>query len=105
MAGITPWATGQTLPTWVISLVDDNDNVVNLTGSTSVALSFLLGAGNVTVGSGTAAIVAPATIGQVSYAPAAADVTTPGTYQVFVQVTFPTGVLTSDPMPWILVQS
>jgi hypothetical protein len=105
MAGITPWATGQTLPTWVISLADDNNNVVNLTGATSAALSFIRGASNVTVGAGVAAVYGPPANGQVSYAPAAADVTTPGTFQIFVQVTFPTGVLTSDPMPWILVQS
>src|ERR1035437_9929421 len=105
MAGITPWATGQTLPTWVISLVDDNNNAVDLTRATYVVLSFIRGAGNVTVGAGTAAIVNPVANGQVSYALDPTDVITPGTYKVFVQVTFPTGVLTSDPMPWILVQS
>jgi hypothetical protein len=104
MAGITPWATGQLLPTWVISLVDDNGNAVNLTGATSASLTFICG-GNITSGAGTAAVASPGTLGQVTYSPAAADVVTPGTYKVFVNVTFPSGVLTSDPLSWILVQS
>jgi hypothetical protein len=104
MAGITPWATGQLLPTWVISLVDDNGNPVNLTGATSAALSFLQG-NSASVGAGVAAVASPPTLGQVTYAPATADVVSPGTYKVFVNVTFPSGVLTSDPLPWILVQS
>jgi hypothetical protein len=104
MSGITPWATGQLLPTWVISLVDDNRSVVNLTGATSVALSFVRGP-NATAGAGTAAIVSPPTLGQVSYAPVAADVAVAGTYAIRVEVTFPAGPLISDPIPWTLLPS
>jgi hypothetical protein len=104
MAGITPWYTGQLLPTWTLSLVNDVGAPVNLTGATAVSLSFVKGS-NVSAGAGVGAIVSPVTLGQVTYAPAAADVTTPGTYQVFVEVTYPAGPLISDPLPWILVQS
>jgi hypothetical protein len=104
MAGITPWATGQTLPAWVISLVDDNRNVVDLTGATSVSLSFLRGP-NATAGAGTAAIVSPPTLGQVSYVPAAADVAVAGTYTIRVAATFPGGTVISDPIPWTLLPS
>ncbi len=105
MAGITPWYTGQLLPVWTISLVDDNGNPVNLTGAQSVALSFMRADNVETAGAGVAGFGSPLTGGQVTYAPAAADVTTAGMFRVFVKVTFSGGLLISDPIPWTLVQS
>ena len=108
MAGISPWYVGQLAPVWVLSLVDDNGNPINLTNAASVALTFKPQIGNSFVGTGTPNILTPLTAGQVSYQPALADVQVDGEYRIFVKVTYATGnpsPFVFDPIDWTLIQS
>jgi hypothetical protein len=93
---------------WVISLVDDNQNPINLTNAASVALTFKPQIGNSFVGTGTATILTPLTSGQISYQVSATDVALDGEYRIFVKVTYTTGnpsPFTFDPIDLTLIWS
>ena len=103
---ISPWYTGQTLPALAITLLDDDNAPVNLTGATLALLiesESTTGSTNEPVGAGTWTIT-NATAGQATYAWAAADVATAGQYQLRVVVTLPNGTVKTDAVPWSVVQ-
>jgi hypothetical protein len=98
---ISPWYVGQLSPLWTFTATALGI-AMNLTGATSARVIFVLAnSGIETVGSGTTTLADPAT-GTVTYQVAATDVTTPGQYNIYLEVTMPNGLLISDPVPWTL---
>ena len=84
MATITMYQ-GDTLPALTKQLLDQNGNIVNLTGCT-VALKTVSGGQTTTTLAGSVTIT-NATNGNISYAWNAADTATPGSYQLWYVVT------------------
>lgn len=81
---------GDTLPAYTRTCLDQNGNVINLTGAT-IAIKFMPSQGGAVItGAGTPTIT-NAVAGQISYAWAAADTATIGTYSLWVIVTMAGG--------------
>lgn len=97
---ISPWYVGQLSPLWQFTIMA-NGAPVNLTGGTSPKVLFALAGAPAAAGAGVATITNP-TGGVVTYQLAAADVTSPGLYRVYVEVQMPNGPLISDPVDWQL---
>lgn len=86
---LTPWAVGQLSPTWTIIMMRDS-KPMDLTGVAANQLSLqIYNASYVSTGTGAGTFsILNAKPGIVSYAPAAADVATAGTYNLRVKVNF-----------------
>lgn len=83
MATITMYQ-GDTLPALTKQLLDPNGNIINLTGATVVLKTV---AGSITTTLAGTVMITNAANGTISYAWAAADTTTPGSYQLWYVVT------------------
>jgi hypothetical protein len=95
---ISPWVAGQTLPVWQETWTDDSDNPENLTGATVTLLILPPGGtapSNEVTGTGTVVLTAP-TLGQFTYAVAATDFTSTGSYSVRWRAVYSSGTLYSD---------
>lgn len=106
MSGISPWAKGQTSPTWTIPMVRDNGVTMNLTGVTAGELSLAIYTASplaqIGTGGGTFAILS-ADPGIVQYAPVIADSQTTGNLYVRVVVNFNgTNEDMSDYLSWVV---
>jgi len=97
---ISPWYVGQLSPLWNLSLTADGVPV-SLVGASTVTIIFVRANEPPTAGAGVATITDAAN-GNITYQLAAADVTTYGQYNVYVEVAMPNGLLISDPVPWTL---
>lgn len=94
--GISPWAKGQTSPTWTIICERDNDEPMILTGVLTSQLSLAIYSSNyapVATGGGSFTIIsvgdlASKTPAVVNYAPVAADSATTGTFYVRIIVDY-----------------
>lgn len=90
MSGISPWAVGQLSPSWVLPMTRDGGAVMDLTGVTTSQLSLIIyNSLSVKVGTGAGAFtIVNVRPGVVRYTPAAADVSTSGTFYLRVEVNF-----------------
>lgn len=100
---ISPWAKGQTSPTWTILMARDNGAAMSLTGVATNQLSLVIyNASFAQIGTGAGAFtIVNANPGIVTYAPATADSATTGSLYVRVVVNFNgTNEDMSDYIPW-----
>lgn len=103
--GISPWAKGQTSPTWTMALSRDGGAVMDLTGVTTNQLSLnIYGANGAQIGTGGGTFtIVNANPGVVRYQPVTADSATVGNNSVRVVVNFNgTTPDMSDPIVWIV---
>ncbi len=97
---ISPWRVGQTLPLWTHTVTDDSGLPLNFTGVvTSVLLIRDRQTGMERTGTGTFAFTAPTTC-TFTYTWGTADVAQAGQFELLVRVTYPSGTLALDAVPW-----
>ena len=100
---ISPWAKGQTSPSWTIAMTRDGGAIMDLTGVSTNQLGLsIYGANGALLGTGGGSFtIVNANPGVVRYQPVAADSNTVGNNAIRVVVTFNgTSPDMSDPIPW-----
>ena len=101
--GISPWAKGQTSPTWTIAMTRDGGAITDLTGVTTNQLGLnIYGANGAQIGTGGGSFtIVSANPGVVRYQPVVADSNTTGNNAIRVVVNFNgTNLDMSDLIPW-----
>ena len=103
-ADISPWAVGDTAPSWLITLIDKTGTPLNLSGVLSSQLSLIIyNAQFVQVATGAGGFAVTSSPGTIQYNPAAADSATAGTYYLRFRVSFNgSKPQSSDYVQWVV---
>jgi len=102
--GISPMYVGQTQPLMALTIQQDSGAALNLSGGMLAMTLRNRATGQNTAAAGLWAIT-NATAGQATYTWAAADTAQAGQYDLYISVTFPGGVVTCDPLPWLVLST
>src|ERR1017187_2701408 len=99
--GISPWPKGQ-IELMTFPCMQDGGTPINLTGLVGSNITIILqptAGGSDITGTGTASIFS-ATQGIIQYLPSGRDVGTVANYSLRTQITFPSGPIISDAIPF-----